>query len=1175
MKHPQLRRVVAGLLVCAMLQVISALNLNAYTSYDGSNCAVLGSISVVPGICASSTCVNGAGVSCITDSNYKGTIAAAFSVNSVPYVTISTFMYYYSCTADFLVKATAYAADGLCHPLANSNTATYFKVKVYEINANAGSDSVVATISTFANNVCTALDQNTLDVNLSKSDVTSSSDCRNNWQVDLSPDWPMEVTSMALKATTAFDSSDCAKTLGSISITPKTCSSATDSCVSGAGTFCTSSAKYKTKIASAFGTAQYMMVSTFSGSVCTLGTVVTVQAYAADGKCHAIGSKFFKVTISADLTTSIANFSDAGCTTADGVGLLVTAQKLTAGCDNAAHASRYEVSANWPVTVNTLVYFDGLDCTKTVGSIQMTASSSACTATVCTGGSRTFCSTNYNYETTVAAAFGMTPYITVSKFSGTACTAATLVSATAYAADGQCHPLGNGKFYMVVTQSTTEQVMTIKRFTNAWCSFSDSSNPDILVTKTRLTTNLGCNGAAQAIQYKVSGTVQQSSGVALKAVAAFDDGDCTKTLGSMIVAPGACTSENSCIAGTWITCTTNYNYETPITAAFGAARYVMVSVFWGATCSWMTLESATAYAADGRCHSLGMKYFTVTANSANAVISTYTDPSCTTLVNTNTISVTTTPGCNSGMSMRLTLSPNWFTRVDVAGIYAAASCTGTASKLVLTDSVGSACSKTCSGNTLSDCTSNSTYKSYLDAAFGAVPYLIKETYSEAFCGTRSSITAYAADGSCYADGSKSFKVLPVAGNMAFTTFTTSICAGAGTTTTVTNASLLSNLCVVSSEYAKYSMGGDWQLTTAAVYDDSNCALTPSKLSFALTAKCTIPTATCKYASSTGYGTVFVAPGCAKASSYMSTIDKAFGMTPYVVQETYSASGCSGLTEVTAYVADGLCHLGGDAATSYRVTWNPTSLNYAVTIETFSSAGCYTGAYFPTTVGSAAIGGTCSSDIKKVYVGGLTNKLTAVATFSDSACTKPVQVVFSSIATTCITQSKCTPAAVGLYMKQGCATDNGTFLTDLFQTTRRLVTDIYEANSSYQCATRQGIVAYVGDGVCHPSIDGATSFNVTLGGSNMDDAELVTYNSVNCTGRENSLTITANTLAYGSCDYETGMKFAVSGGETPTPSPTTATTGSGTSSATSFLSVPIFGFMTTAGGVIGGIFILMS
>ncbi|KAK1943388.1 hypothetical protein P3T76_004784 [Phytophthora citrophthora] len=308
---------------------------------------------------------------------------------------------------------------------------------------------------------------------------------------------------------------------------------------------------------------------------------------------------------------------------------------------------------------------------------------------------------------------------------------------------------------------------------------------------------------------------------------------------------------------------------------------------------------------------------------------------------------------------------------------------------------------------------------------------------------------------------------------------------------------------------------------------------------------------------------------------MTTIDKAFGMTPYAVQETYVGSGCTGLTEITAYIADGLCHLGGDATTSYRVTWNPTSVPAALTIETFSYGGCFSGAITPIIVGSAYIGGTCVSDTKKVYVGGLASKLTVITTYSDSACTIPVQAVFSSPATTCITQSKCTPAVNGLYMNQGCATDYATFLSYIFQSTVRLVTDIYEGNYTSKCATRQGIVAYVGDGVCHPNIDGTTSFKVMLGETAINSTWLMTYSNGNCTKGVSALEITPELLAAGSCDASTSMKFVISAGETPIPTPIPVTDGSGKSSATSFLSVPAFGVMTTAGGVLGGMLMFLS
>ncbi|KAG1686816.1 hypothetical protein DVH05_005925 [Phytophthora capsici] len=505
---------------------------------------------------------------------------------------------------------------------------------------------------------------------------------------------------------------------------------------------------------------------------------------------------------------------------------------------------------------------------------------------------------------------------------------------------------------------------------------------------------------------------------------------------------------------------------------------------------------------------------------------------------------------------------------------------GVPSKLTLTDvsASGNACGTTrgCTSATeLTDCTTITSYKDYLKTAFGSVPYLVKETYTSS-CGTLTGVTAYAADGTCIADGSNSFKVVATSGGIAQMIYTGANDCTATTSTDsilVTAAELVSNACVSN---AKYYMGGSWVLSSSAVYDDSKCALTPNKFTFGWAPTCTEPSGadTCVETATTGANTktVYNAPGCAKATDYFTAIDKAFGMISYVVQESYGSS-CGSLVGVTAYVADAKCHLGADAASSFNATYDVNGTTAQVKIDSFANTECTTPVATTTSVAAAAITGkTCVADTK-TYVGGLATKLTAVTTYSDNTCTKHVQTIFTSTANSCTPTTSCVGSGT-VFAKTACTnakTDYNAILTTVYGTTRRLVSDTYEAKDTNKCGTRQGIVAFVGDDKCHTTLDG-TSFKVTLGSSNTaTDATYTTYSDKDCTKDANAVTIASANLATATtAQCANSIKWSISGTEpvteapatdAPTPAPATAvSTGSGKSAAvSSFSSVDLWTF----------------
>ncbi|KAG1690672.1 hypothetical protein DVH05_027935 [Phytophthora capsici] len=1003
-----------------------------------------------------------------------------------------------------------------------------------------------------------------------------------------------------------------------------------DQCSTNVTPMCTTDSGYKAKIASVFGSTKYVTVSKYAGVTECTGTPSSVTAYAVTDPtdCHRISLsgavKGFKVTGVSALGSSasvakIEFFTSDACTSAltPTIDILVSKSALISGCDatTTGGATRIEVSDNWPVVIQATPSFDGTLCSSAVALISSVIPGT-CTADTNCGSSTAgvICTTDTDYKADFATQYGTTPHVIVSTFSGSACTSMTLSTLNAYAADGKCHKFSSTKYYNVPI-SNGVATATVSFFSDAECKMAHSDSPNTIeVTRALVNANSGCVTSAgqTAVRYEFSTSWHTAM------TASFDGGDCGKALAFISVTNAACTGAVDCVDTTTAgsICTTNYNYESAIASTFGSTTpYLTITKFQASVCSWSAVASATAYIADGKCHMWDLgKYYklsvTPIGGSSEPKIWGYTDPGCTIAdtVTANTFEVSRAklnsnsglvPGCvvASNLATQYKVSSTWPRAMSVAGVgtYAVTSCAGAPSKLTFTDAAGStACTATTPTCTtalaLTDCTSSATYKEYLKTAFGSVPYLIKEAYTGTNCATRGTVTAWAADGTCIVDGVDSFKVVATSGGIAQRIYSGVKDCTATTSTDrnpVTAAQLVSNACVSN---AKYYMGGSWVLSSSAVYDDNKCALTPNKLTLGYAPTCTTPTGadSCVETATTGATpkTVYNAPGCAKTSNYFSVIDKAFGMTSYVVQESYTSS-CGLLIGVSAFVADAKCHLGADAASSYNVTYDVNGTTAQVKIDSFTNTDCTTPASTTTSVAAAAITGkTCVADTK-TYVGGLATKLTAVTTYADKDCKEPVQTVFTSPASTCTAVTACTASGT-LFTKTACTnakTDYSAILATVYTTTRRLVSDIYEAKDTNKCGTRQGIVAYVGDGNCHTTLDG-TFFKVTLGSSNtLTDATFSTFSDKDCTKDEKPLTIAAGNLAVGTtapCDVTNSIKWSIGGTEppteapattAPTPAPTTAvSTGSGKSAAVSSFSVSIFGLLVS---ILGGFAVLLN
>ncbi|GMF58896.1 unnamed protein product [Phytophthora fragariaefolia] len=657
------------------------------------------------------------------------------------------------------------------------------------------------------------------------------------------------------------------------------------------------------------------------------------------------------------------------------------------------------------------------------------------------------------------------------------------------------------------------------------------------------------------------------------------------------------------------------------------------NTFSSTGCSSADLGDVTVYAADGKCYRDETKSFKVVpgAGGLDTTIITYSDDKCSENAFSTTLDQSDlAAGCvdtNDGKASTNYIPGNWPIAVDVSGVYV--DCNGPPSKLALSAAADNTCaqtSPTCDAPSKKDCATSVTYLDYLATAFGDKPYLIKHAYiGGTGCPSdkRGHLTAYAADGTCYEDGSTSFKVVPMGGgtNTIITTFSDTTCTTGGTTVTITGADLMNNLCV--DDTAKYYTSATWPvLSSDGVYDKDDCSLTPSKMGFSPGDSCT-PSDECAV-ETVGSISAYTAKKCTPASDYFSMIEAAFGLTPFLIQETFAESTCDEVSSVDVFAADGSCHVLGDAASAFMVTLNADG---TAKMEIFATADCSDTGALPVTF---TTDGSCDSTTSmRSYVGGQLTKLTAVTTYSDAGCTEPVQVMFTGAAT-CTPQADpanptCTLAgSSGLYVTKDCTNDYQTFLISIFGDTPYVIAELYEDSKDGQtCGILQGIVASLADSNCHASLDaGKASFRITLGETD-GTATVELFDDGNCPSAPSTIPITKDDFDDHKCQDDNNMKFAFggappggwagsntgsksgsstgsktgsttgsksgsntgsktgsktgsptgseSGSSDSTPTPTsTATTGSGTSIAASVWSISALASLLTATAVLGAV-----
>ncbi|KAE8895415.1 hypothetical protein PF005_g879 [Phytophthora fragariae] len=299
------------------------------------------------------------------------------------------------------------------------------------------------------------------------------------------------------------------------------------------------------------------------------------------------------------------------------------------------------------------------------------------------------------------------------------------------------------------------------------------------------------------------------------------------------------------------------------------------------------------------------------------------------------------------------------------------------------------------------------------------------------------------------------------------------------------------------------------LSYAALYDDAACSSTPTKFTFTEDSNCVSQaTPTC---SAVLESSIYSAQACLTTSDYNEVLRSAFPSSLYLVVETFSDAGkCSVLKEVVAYLADNVCHVAEDGASSFKVS---TAFDTAATLETFSNVDC-----------------SHSNADQIVYMGGATSKLSITTFFTDSECSKPINL---QVYRRFVCEAEQNPASAAcsfvdedLYSTWSYADDYVTFTASTFGSgVPFLVEEWYYDQDT--CKELEHLMIYPADGSCVAL--GWPSFTVNLqaGGS----ATFETFGSSGCSGSSETRTLDRVSLAAKACDTDSNIKYHV-GGVTP-------------------------------------------
>ncbi|KAG3037197.1 hypothetical protein PC121_g24114, partial [Phytophthora cactorum] len=667
-------------------------------------------------------------------------------------------------------------------------------------------------------------------------------------------------------------------------------------------------------MAAAFGSNPYVIVEKYTaGQTCAAAQLSSITTYLADGKCHKTSSSAsYRATRKADNSATVQPYTDAVCGTA---GALLTVSAADGTSNACTSDTKVYGASTTPLYLTSTVSYDtnanscksGLPSyvTTTVGAFAVCVPSSICTgqSSPYTG---TSCSSTLSYKDDMAAAFGPNPYVIVQKYnSGQSCAAAELSSVTTYLADGKCHKTDTAKSYRATRKA--DNSATIKTYTDAVCGTGETVTPVSASqgTSNACTSDTKVYGAGTTPLYLTS-TVSYDANTNLcksglpsyvtAAVGAF----------AVCVPSSDCTGQSSPYTGT--SCSSTLSYKDDMAAAFGPNPYVIVQKYnSGQSCAAAELSSVTTYLADGKCHKTDTaKSYRATRKADNsATIKTYTDAVCGTGETVTPVSASqgTSNACTSDTKvygagttpLYLTSTVNYDTDANT--------CSSGAPSLVTT-AVGNtdACTPSiaCTGQiapyTGISCSTVSSYKADMAAAFGSNPYLIVKKYNagkKCAAAELSGVTTYLADGKCHKTGSStSYAATRSAdGSAVIQTYTDATCGVAGTRLTVT-AAQTANSCAADAggilDTKVYGSGKTTTVYSSAYYFDTNTNNCQSGLpTQVVTLK--VDSSTCPTSTTcSGQAAPYSGTKCGSTLTYKDDMAAAFGSNPYVIMETYTA-----------------------------------------------------------------------------------------------------------------------------------------------------------------------------------------------------------------------------------------------------------------------------------------------
>ncbi|KAL8010953.1 hypothetical protein Plhal710r2_c056g0163551 [Plasmopara halstedii] len=1054
--------------------------------------------------------------SCGSTLTYQDDMADVFG--AYPYVIVEKYAAGQLCATDKLTGIKTYLADGMCHK--TDSTSSY--------RANRKADGS-ASVQEFTGAAC-----GTAGATLTVTAAQTANSCTagNTGIVDTKV-YGGGSTPLYLSSVSNYDvnTKSCKSGLPSLVkstvVAVDTCTAST-SCTGQAapyaGTSCSSTLTYKDTVASAFGTNPYVILEKYtSGQSCAADALVSITTYLADGKCHKTDSTTsYRASRKSDNSAIIQAYTDATCGTA---GSLVTISKVDGTSHTCSSDTKAYGAGSTPFFLTSTVKYetDSNACVSGLPSLVSTAVANVdtgCTATTaCTGSAApytgTSCSSVASYPKDMAKAFGTSPYVTVEKYSaGKQCDVTELESITTYLADGKCHVAGSSASY-AATRSTDGSAF-IQQYTDVTCGALGAS---LTVTSSQTANSCAANGNG-IVDMKVYGFGKTA--VVYSSSFMFDSkaGDCPSGVPSFVSTvkgdSTACSPSTTCSGSaapfSATKCSSTLSYKKDMGAAFGVNPHIIVEKYTaGQACAADKLTSIKTYLADGKCHKIdaSASYRATRKADNSATIQSYTDGACGTSGTLLTITAAQSTSCaadNNGIvdtkvygagstPLYLTSVVNYETSTNLcksglpslvkSSVVNVDTCTATA-----------ACTGVAVPYSGTSCSSTLSYKDDMAAAFGSNPYVIVEKYvSGQICSADklTDITTYSADGKCHKiDSSTSYRATRKSDNSATVqSYTDNVCGAAGTLLTVT-AAQTANSCASGAngipDTKVYGGGSTPLYLTSTMTYDTKANLCKSGLP-ALVSSAVVAVDSCSASAvCTGQGAPYTGTSCSSTLTYKDDMLAAFGPNPFVVVEKYnSGQSCAAaeLSSLTAYIADGKCHK-TEPTKSYIAT---RTTDGAVTIQSYVDANCGAeGAKVRVTPNTA---GTCYSD-SKVYGIGVTGMTWSTIAISDSkTCGAPTQMTLTS-------QFSCKDAGCFAFgdrsISYTCASDYIVAAKKTFGTsTPFIVVEIYEDGGN--CNVMEGVMAFAADTKCHLTIDGSSSFTVSL--STDGSGTMLTYDDKEC------------------------------------------------------------------------------